>query len=61
MAEKQTNWVGLVAVGNDDPYCGNVGWLQDIQLGLRGDGIVVWRSKPLPATELKEGRKPAFK
>lgn len=48
MADKEkVEWVGLVAVGNDDPYWGNVGWLPGIQLGLRDDGVIVWRKKPV--------------
>ena len=36
-------WVGLVTVAHDDGWCGSVGWLPGVELGLRHDGVVVWR------------------
>jgi hypothetical protein len=43
--EPEITWVGLVAVGSGDEYLGNVGWLSEVEIGLRDDGVLVWRKK----------------
>lgn len=37
-------WVGTIAVANlKDPYAPTLGWLRGFELGLRSDGVMVWR------------------
>lgn len=41
------NWTGNeVAVGAGDKWFHKVGWLDKIELGLRDDGVLVYRKMP---------------
>ena len=40
----ETEWTGCeVAIATGDQWFKSVGWLNGIELGLRKDGVVVWR------------------
>ena len=41
----KTTWIGPPAVGNNDPYQGAVGWIKGVEIGLREDGMVIWREE----------------
>jgi len=45
-----TNWVGCLVVGKKDPLDQMGGIfpspVQQVQIGLRSDGVVIWRSAP---------------
>lgn len=43
--EVATAWAGLVTVGKFDGEKMDVGILQSAEIGLRSDGVVVWRFK----------------
>jgi hypothetical protein len=36
-------WIGHPMVSDDDPYTPSQGWISSIEIGLREDGIVIWR------------------
>lgn len=36
-------WAGNPAVRTGDAWISNVGWLPDYEIGMRSDGVVVWR------------------
>ena len=36
---------GELAIGVGDEYFHNVGWVDGTEIGLRDDGVVVWRKK----------------
>lgn len=38
-----TNWIGHPVVSDNDRYTPSQGWLTGVQVGLRSDGVVVWR------------------
>ena len=40
-----TEWVGCPMVSNDDKYMPSRGWLPTVEIGLRSDGVVVWRDR----------------
>jgi hypothetical protein len=47
-----TNWVGCLVVGKNDPLDQIARGLfpssvQQVQIGLRSDGVVIWRSAPI--------------
>lgn len=44
--ESKVEWVGCPMVSDNDRYTPSQGCLLDIQIGLRDDGVVVWRKKP---------------
>ena len=43
--ELKTDWVGVVSVGIYDKYFSNITLLPEVELGLREDGVLVWRYK----------------
>ncbi len=49
-AAPTVEWIGHPMISDNDPYTPSQGWLSTVQIGLRSDGIVVWRnvSKPDP-------------
>lgn len=38
-----TEWIGHPVVSNNDPYTPSQGWIPRVEIGLRSDGVVVWR------------------
>lgn len=38
-------WIGCPMVSDNDPFTPSQGWISSIEIGLREDGIVVWREK----------------
>lgn len=38
-----TNWIGCPVVSDDDPYWPRQKWLSGVKIGLRSDGVVVWK------------------
>lgn len=38
-------WLGEMAIGTGDAYFHDVGWIPTIEVGVRDDGVVVWRQK----------------
>lgn len=40
-----TEWVGHPMISDNAPYTPSQGWLSNIEMGLRSDGVVVWRKK----------------
>lgn len=40
-----TEWVGEPAVHVKNPWGPSIGWLPDTEMGLRSDGVMVWRRK----------------
>lgn len=38
-----TDWLGCVMTSNNDPYTPSESWWPGFQIGLRSDGMVVWR------------------
>jgi hypothetical protein len=52
IAPVTTNWVGCLVVGKNDPLDQIARGLfptsvQQVQIGLRSDGVVIWRSAPI--------------
>ena len=43
MADDKVTWIGHPMVSDNDPYTPSSGWLPGYQIGLREDGVVVWR------------------
>jgi hypothetical protein len=43
--EKKIEWVGCPMVSNDDRWTPSQGWLPNVEMGLREDGVVVWRKR----------------
>ncbi len=39
------NWVGCPVVSNDDQWSPSQAWLSSVEMGLRSDGVVVWRTR----------------
>jgi len=39
----ETEWIGCPSIANPDDYFLNQGYRVDVQIGLRQDGIVIWR------------------
>jgi hypothetical protein len=39
------DWIGHPMVSDNDPYTPSEGWIPGIEIGLRSDGVVVWRKK----------------
>lgn len=40
-----TEWVGHPMISDNAPYTPSQGWLSNIEMGLRSDGVIVWRKK----------------
>ena len=40
----ETNWVGCPMVSDNDPYTPSEAWLPNVEMGLRSDGVVIWKS-----------------
>lgn len=40
-----TDWVGCPMVSYDDQWSPRQGWLPTVEMGLRSDGVVVWRER----------------
>ncbi len=38
-------WVGHPMVSDNHPYTPSQGWIPSVEIGLREDGVVVWRKK----------------
>jgi hypothetical protein len=41
--ETKTEWVGHPMVSDNAPYTPSEGWLSNVEIGLRSDGVVVWK------------------
>lgn len=37
-------WVGHPMISDSDPFTPSEGWLPGVEIGLRSDGVVVWRN-----------------
>ncbi len=35
-------WIGHPMVSDNDPYTPSQGWMPQVKIGLRSDGVVVW-------------------
>ena len=40
-----TEWIGCPMTSDDDKYTPRQGWVASVEIGLRSDGIVVWRAR----------------
>jgi len=38
-------WIGHPMVSDNDPWTPSQGWISSVEIGLREDGIVIWREK----------------
>ena len=38
-------WIGCPMICNNDPYNPREGWIPEIKIGLRPDGVVVWENR----------------
>lgn len=43
--EIKIDWVGHPMISDNDEYAPSMGWIPTIEIGLREDGVVVWRIK----------------
>ena len=43
--EKEITWIGCPVVNDDAKFTPREGWISGIEIGLREDGVVVWRNK----------------
>ena len=41
--EKKITWIGCPMVSDNDKYTPSQGWISSQKIGLRKDGIVVWK------------------
>ena len=41
--DKDIEWIGHPMISDNDPYTPSNAWLPGVQIGLRKDGVVVWR------------------
>lgn len=44
-SELQVEWLGAPGIARPDDYWMNEGFITSVEIGLRSDGIVVWRAK----------------
>lgn len=44
-------WIGSPGVANPDAYYMHDGFVTSVEIGLRRDGVVIWRKKPAAGTE----------
>lgn len=44
--EPETQWIGLIVTASENEYSKTFSFLPDTEIGLRSDGVVVWRTKP---------------
>lgn len=38
-------WIGCPMVSDNDLFTPSQGWISSVEIGLREDGIVIWREK----------------
>lgn len=50
-------WIGHPMVSDNDPYTPSQVWMPGYLIGLRADGVVVWKKKESGPTAREDGGK----